>query len=341
MRAVEDRKTTIYDVAARAGASASTVSSVLSGSWRSRRISATTADRVERAARDLGYVPNLQARGLRQARSGLVGMIVPEHENRFFSQLAQAFSIHARTLDLLPTLIATRRDPAEELRAVEALIAHSAELLLIAGATAPEALSARCRSQGLPHVFVDQPCPGAPSVTTDNAGGMAALTNALLTEAAQRDLKDASVVLLGGDATLPVTKARIAGFRDALAGRGDARSAQVIACGYGAGWAQDALASLHASTGGLPGTLIVNSISAFEGTLRVLSDLPEPEVRRCAIGCFDYSPFLRSLWFPVWMMRQRTGAMIREAFAALSSGSVGLRMIEPELMVPRGRHGVS
>lgn len=47
---------TIYDIAARCGVSASTVSYVLSGQGERRRISAATRERVQVAARELGYV---------------------------------------------------------------------------------------------------------------------------------------------------------------------------------------------------------------------------------------------------------------------------------------------
>ena len=59
------RKTTIYDVATTSGVSASTVGSVLNGSWAKRRISKELADRVLGVAADLGYRQNRQASALR------------------------------------------------------------------------------------------------------------------------------------------------------------------------------------------------------------------------------------------------------------------------------------
>ena len=335
----DGRKRTIYDVADRAGASASTVSAVLSGSWQDRRISADTARRVHLAAAELSYSPNLQARGLRQARSGLVGMILPEHENRFFAQLAQAFSAQTRARGLLPAIISTRRDPAEEARSVDDLLSYASDALVVAGASDPAAISLLCRQAGLRHVFVDQPCEGAPSVVTDNAGGARVLTEALLEAAARRGVAPAGsrAVLIGGDARLPATAARIAGFGAALRAAGAADGpAQVVACGYAPADTQKALLDLRDRLGRLPDALLVNSITAFEGALPVLSALPEDEVAACAIGCFDYSPFLTSLRFPVWMVRQRSEALMRAAFDALDTGdAVGtLQLVPAELMVP-------
>lgn len=67
------RRSTIRDVAERAGVSISTVSHALSGR---RAISATTRARVAQAAADLDYGPNPSARSLRTGRSGMVGLIL-------------------------------------------------------------------------------------------------------------------------------------------------------------------------------------------------------------------------------------------------------------------------
>ena len=59
------RRPTVTDVAARAGVSAKTVSNVLTGAF---HVKPETRDRVESAMRELQYVPNLSARGLRNGR---------------------------------------------------------------------------------------------------------------------------------------------------------------------------------------------------------------------------------------------------------------------------------
>ncbi len=313
----------------------------MSGSWQARRISPATARRVAAAAAELDYSPNLQARGLRQARSGLVGMLLPEHENRYFSQLAQAFSVESRARGSLPAIVATRRDPDEEARSVESLLAYSVDALIVVGASDPAAISRRCRAARRPHVIVDQPCDGAISVVTDNESGMARLTTALLGELGRRGSSDGAPYLIGGDAALPATAARIRGFRAALADA-DLRASdeRIIACGYRPEAARAALIALRERLGRAPSGLIINSITAFEGALPVLSQLPEAEIAGCAVGCFDYSPFLTCLRFPVWMIRQRTEELMRTAFDCLDGAdapSGTLRVVEPELVLPKGR----
>lgn len=74
-------KPTIRDVAQTAGVSLTTVSYVLSGrSGGSTRISPATQDRVQAAVRELGYVANRAARGMRRGRTELVAVAVEDLE---------------------------------------------------------------------------------------------------------------------------------------------------------------------------------------------------------------------------------------------------------------------
>jgi DNA-binding LacI/PurR family transcriptional regulator len=65
---------TMVDVARQAGVSVSTVSYVLTGA---RPISQATRDRVEKVIQDLGYTPNVMARGLKGKRSKIIAMLYP------------------------------------------------------------------------------------------------------------------------------------------------------------------------------------------------------------------------------------------------------------------------
>lgn len=327
---------TIYDVARRVGASPSTVSAALNGSWKERRIRPETVDRIKAVARELGYSANLQARGLRKATSGLVGMILPVHDNRFFASLSQAFTAEARQRGQVPVIVSTLREAQEETDALRRLLAHAVDGMMLVGTTAPTRLSALCRDNGVAHVFVDQPYDGAPSVVSDNVAGVRSLAEALL-DGASPDAA-AGLVFLGGDDRLYATAQRIKGVRQALAARGHtARPDQVIACGYRRADAREALAALHGRLGRLPPALIVNSIDCLEGALEFLKELPDETIAACRLGVWDHDP-LGELWrFPILMVRQRAGALVREAYRHLDGPSpapAGLTLIRPELIVP-------
>lgn len=70
----EDNRPTVLDVAKRAGVSPSTVSRHLRNL---PNIKEANAERVEKAVRELGYVPNELARGLRGGKSKTIGVLIP------------------------------------------------------------------------------------------------------------------------------------------------------------------------------------------------------------------------------------------------------------------------
>ena len=75
----------IRDIAEIAGVSVATVSRVLN---KKGKYSATTEKRVLAVVNSCGYISNMSAKSLREARSHTVGLIVPNVTNAFFSQLA-------------------------------------------------------------------------------------------------------------------------------------------------------------------------------------------------------------------------------------------------------------
>ncbi|MCB2127712.1 MAG: LacI family DNA-binding transcriptional regulator [Rhodobacteraceae bacterium] len=327
-------KRTIYDIAKAAGSSPSTVSSVMNGTWKGRRIKEDTAKRILGLADELGYSVNQQARGLRTAQSGLIGLILPEHNNRFFSDLSQSFTLEARKRGQCPVIIATQRDPESETRTVRDLMAYSIDALFVVGAAEPSEISRLCRSSGLPHVFIDQPCPGAPSVITDNEDGARRLTRAIIETIKPDQQGDAKVYFLGGDARLHASSRRIVGFRTEIERHyGTCGPDQIIACGYDPDIALMRIRELYDRLGGLPAGLFANSINVFEALLRFLVDVPETEFQHVSVGCFDYEPYGEFLRFPVHMIRQRHRQLVRKAFEFLDQPPAdnALLMVAAEL----------
>src|SRR5919112_2232507 len=78
---------TMRDVALVAGVSPKTVSNVVNGH---PNVHPITRARVQQAIIDLGYRPNLSARGLRSGRTGVIGLAVPELRLAYFAELADA-----------------------------------------------------------------------------------------------------------------------------------------------------------------------------------------------------------------------------------------------------------
>jgi LacI family transcriptional regulator len=76
----------LIDIAKRAGVAPITVSRVINNSG---YVSPATRERVEAAVKELGYVPNTIARGLRSKRTHTLALIVTDITNPFFTSMAR------------------------------------------------------------------------------------------------------------------------------------------------------------------------------------------------------------------------------------------------------------
>lgn len=83
------KRVTIKDIARMANVSAATVSMVLNGKT---NISAATRERVMALAKQHNYVPNVSARGLVSARTGSIGIIIPDLVEPFNAATLRAIS---------------------------------------------------------------------------------------------------------------------------------------------------------------------------------------------------------------------------------------------------------
>ena len=83
---------TIRDVARRAQVSVASVSRVLNGM---ANVSDTTRDRVNEAISALGYVPHAAARSLSLARTGAIGVVLPDVHGEFFSEVMRGMDREA------------------------------------------------------------------------------------------------------------------------------------------------------------------------------------------------------------------------------------------------------
>lgn len=84
-----NKKVNIKDVAKKAGVSVTTVSMVLSDKG---RISAETAEKVNHAVQQLGYIKNQSASNLRAQRSALIGLVLRDISDPYYAEVAAGLS---------------------------------------------------------------------------------------------------------------------------------------------------------------------------------------------------------------------------------------------------------
>jgi LacI family repressor for deo operon, udp, cdd, tsx, nupC, and nupG len=165
----------IYEVARRAGVSASTVSRVLS---RPNVVSPDTRRRVLETVEQMGYAPNSVARNLRTRRSNKILVTVPDISNPFFSLIIQGIEGAAQRAGYTVLLGNTQHDERHEERYARMLKRKEADGLIFLGHRLPsaaaelvDAMAPRCAP--VVHGCEYSPALGVASVHIDNAAAAA------------------------------------------------------------------------------------------------------------------------------------------------------------------------
>lgn len=329
------KRLTIYDLAKLAGSSPSTVSAVLNGTWQTRRISERLAAHILAVAAGADYSVNMQARALRRERSGIIGMILPLYDNRYFSSIAQTFEAEARKRGLFAIVSCTNRDPQQEQEAAQMMIAHRVEKLICTGATDPDSIARMCHAQGVATINLDLPGRLAPSVISANRDGARMLTQAILDRLEARGDPNAQILFIGGRAEDHNTRERIAGFQDALAARGlESPTENILPCGYSGSRAAPVLDAYLRQRKALPSAIFVNSTITLEGIARWFHEKGH-NMSEIVFGCFDWDP-LAAVFNPHFLMvRQNVPAMVERLFELIeipTSPSDQTIEIQPEIL---------
>lgn len=221
------RQVTLAEVAKQAGVSLATASRVLNGS--TRQVSEELSDRVLRTAERLGYVPNASAQALARNSSSLVGLVVHDITDPYFSCIAAGVTRVAEEAGLVVVLGTTGRRPEREVELLSTLRAHRARAVVLAGSrTTDRASQSRLAAeidafteQGGRVACVSQAKLGTDTVVPGNRAGGRALARALA------DLGHKKFAVLGGPSELVVARDRLAGFKAGLADAGIAPPAVV------------------------------------------------------------------------------------------------------------------
>lgn len=198
---------TIVDVARRAGVSKSTVSLVLNDS---PLVADATRAGVQQAMADLGYVYNRSAAKLRTANAGLIGLVINDLRNPFFTEFATSAQMtfaargHA-------TVIANSDESAEvQEMVVASMIEHGVSAFVVSPAYGPSRCCARIARSGIPTLTVLRRMEGDgcdfPFASFDYAEGSRAATRHLLDTGARQ------IAFVGGLPDRAVTAERMSGY---------------------------------------------------------------------------------------------------------------------------------
>lgn len=209
---VEKRRPTIIDVARHAGVSKSTVSLVLQNNPSVRQ---TTRDIVRQAMADLGYVYNRAAANMRMSNAGLVGLVINDLRNPFFTEFATSLQMKLSEAGYSAVIANTDENPKIQQQVVSSMIEHGVSAVIICpsyGET-QEAFDALQRA-GIPTMqllrSVDDRRDIFPFMAPDYVAGAQLATQHLISRGTKR------IAFVGGLEARAVTEERKAGYLKTL-----------------------------------------------------------------------------------------------------------------------------
>ena len=202
-------RVTIAQVAAAAGVSAMTVSNVLNDR---PGASAKTREAVLKTARQLGYVPNLAARGLKGGRTGLVGVVALDLTNQYALEVVRGIADELAGAEMEVLISATYQDAGRERERVAFLTNGLVDGLLLIAPALEEPTIEVLRAAGRPVAVIDprRMDVDLPRVVVDNYQGTRRATQHLI------DLGHRRIAYIGGDPDFDSAAERHRGFGDAM-----------------------------------------------------------------------------------------------------------------------------
>jgi LacI family transcriptional regulator len=205
---------TITDVAKRARVSVATVSATINNT---KYVSPELKSRVNDAVRALGYAPDAIARSLKKGRTNLIGLILPDITNPFFTEFVRHVERGARKEGYSVLLCDTDEDFEAERAYLRLMRTYRAEGVILLPTGKPKQYEEpEFRSYDIPVVLVDRTIPAmqADHVVLNNRGAALQATNYLL------DLGHKRLAMMSGPSYLTNARERTDGFREALLARG-------------------------------------------------------------------------------------------------------------------------
>lgn len=326
---------TMKDVARRAGVSIATVSATISGS---AYVSPELKARVQAAIEELGYARNSMASGLKRGTSSLIGLIVPDITNPFFTEFVHSIQRRAREVGLTVLLGCSDDDEAREIDLLKLMRSHQAAGTIICPTGGDEACRRLAALRDRMHLVAVDNAPddmGVDTVVLDNRKAVDMAVTHILSFGHER------VATVSGPPSRFVSRERHDGFLDVMARNGiDVLPAHVRRGGF---HVEQALAAGHEllAGGDRPTAIFVANNHMLIGIMQAVADMELSVPHDISIAGIDDFPWARAVVPALTTVRQPVDAMAEAALTRLQAriegdGEAPQRIIlDPELMVRR------
>jgi LacI family transcriptional regulator len=316
------------DIARELNVSLITVSKALRGNT---DISDATRQRVLQRMKELDYQPNMTARSLVTGQSFILGLIVPDLLNPYFTELAKSLGSALRKQSYGLILASSEDNPEIEQTEIRMMLARGVDALLIASCQPTLQRFYSVHNQSTPFVLVDRPFPHlrANFVGTDDYAGGKLATEHLI----QLGRKRLAYI---GSPDLSAAADRFRGFRNALRDHDIELREEFILCNQSVDRAVDdagyemmqTLLKRRFKPNGVFCHNDVVAIGAMKATLDAGLFIPKD----IAFVGFDNVRYSKYLQIPLTSVDQSTGKL-GEVAAQLALDLVAKRVDKPKTIL--------
>jgi LacI family transcriptional regulator len=216
------RRTTIKDVAAAAGVSVATVSRVLNGR---ETVDSDMAERVLDAVSRLGYRPSGVARSLRSQQTRVVGLIISDIRNPFFTDAVRGIEDRVGADGFSLVLCNSDEDLAKEAGYLDLVVEERMAGAIVSPASTEDTRLGALTARGIPVVVIDREAAreAVDSVLVDNVRGGELATSHLVENGYER------IACITGPPRTSTGNDRLEGWRRALAAAGRETPDELVA----------------------------------------------------------------------------------------------------------------
>jgi LacI family transcriptional regulator len=199
----------LIDIAKRAGVAPITVSRVINNSG---YVSQPTRERVEAAVKELGYVPNTIARGLRSKRTHTLALIVTDITNPYFTSMARGVEDVAGASNYTVIYCNTDESETKEEKYANMLAQRQVDGVLLVPSCGNATTIKFLESNGIDVVVLDRRISGVRSdiVCSDSENGANRLVKLLI------GLGHKRIAIIAGQKDVSTSSDRVAGYQQAL-----------------------------------------------------------------------------------------------------------------------------
>jgi LacI family transcriptional regulator len=316
---IAHQPSTMKDVAERAGVSTATVSRVISGNG---GVSKKLEQQVKNSIKDLDYRPNQVARRLRRRSTRIVGVVVSDIKNPFFTTMVEGIESVLEENGYLLLLGNSNENPQRERQRINIFLSEDVSGIIFAHTGEDTPVYKKIQNTGIALVAVDRR-PGdldVDSVQVANEESAYQAANYLLEEGHRR------IGLITGPANISTSFERLAGYQRGLAAAGITMDGELIQAGNfrqeGGYQAMGALLDLPHPPSAV---LVLNNLMTL-GALQMIHerqlDIPE----QISLIGFDDMPWAASLRPPLTVIAQPVYEM----------GVIAARLLLGRIQAPDG-----